>query len=57
MKTSIELCAALNMVLARLESNPRTAAEWQVIRDTLRDAERYADKCRGMRERLEADEQ
>jgi len=42
MKNKSELQAALNMVLARLESNPRTSPEWDVIATHLNDAWAFA---------------
>lgn len=46
MKTNDELRAALNMVLARLDSNPRTTEEWKTIEAALRSAAGYAGKKR-----------
>jgi hypothetical protein len=44
MKSVPELAAALHMVLARLDSQPKTSAEWEAIFDALREASRYALK-------------
>lgn len=44
MKTNLELRGALNMVLARLDAEPVSVAEWTIIRDALRDAQAYANK-------------
>lgn len=57
MKNNIELKAALNMVLARIESGQKhSAAEWDAIRIALAQAEGYARKCRDMRAYLEGKE-
>lgn len=42
MKTANELIATLHMVQARLDSTPTSSAEWDVIRDALRDAHSFA---------------
>lgn len=48
MKTNTELEAVLNMVLARLKSDPRSEAEWILISHHLRTALKYAEKTRQM---------
>lgn len=53
MKTNNELRAALNMVLVRLDSDPRSAEEWATMADALAAAAAYARKCVGMRRSLE----
>ncbi len=55
MKNVIELRAALNMVLARLESNPVTTAEWQTIANALRGAHAFAHKRHAVYVQLDAD--
>lgn len=54
MKTNIELRAALNMVLARLDSDPKTSDEWSAIAAALRDATTYAEKVRVLKRANEA---
>jgi hypothetical protein len=36
--TNVELSASLNMVLARLDADPKTAGEWETIEGALRKA-------------------
>jgi hypothetical protein len=51
-KTNAELRASLNMVLARLDADPKSVEEWDVIRSALVDAARYAGKVRSLRAKL-----
>ncbi len=43
-KTNVELRAALNMVLTRLDSDPKSVEEWTTIRSALANATSYAAK-------------
>lgn len=52
MKNNTELRAALNMVLARLDANPKSPEEWQAIRVALEESYLYATKCKDMRIKL-----
>lgn len=47
MKTNSEMQGALNMVLARLDSEPDSEAEWAAIAAALKDAHRYALRKEG----------
>jgi hypothetical protein len=42
LKTNGELRATLEMVLARLDSEPKSDEEWQTIAEALRDSRDYA---------------
>lgn len=53
MKNNTEFRATLNMVLARLDNDPKSSAEWDSIRSALTEATEYAEKVRRMRRRFE----
>lgn len=42
--SNLEMRALLGMVLARLESDPTSAGEWEAINDALREAKAYAHR-------------
>lgn len=52
MKSNVELRAALNMVLTRLEADPKSVDEWEAIAAALKASARYAEKVKAMRAAL-----
>lgn len=54
MKTNTELQATLNVVMARLEAEPKDHENWEQIAFHLREATAYAEKVARLRKMLES---
>lgn len=53
MKTSMELRATLDAVIARLEGGPKTSEEWAIVAQQLGEAKAYAEKTMRLKARIE----